>query len=48
MIRAATKVANPPTRRGLLLLATGALLVALFLFAAPQKYARRRPAHAAR
>jgi hypothetical protein len=42
MIRAAGKVANPPTRRGLLLLATGALLVALFLFAPPQKYARKR------
>jgi hypothetical protein len=42
MIRAAAKVQNLPTRRGLLLLATGALLVALFLFAPPEKYARRR------
>ncbi len=44
LIRAAAKAQNPPTRRGLLLLATGALLVALFLFAPPEKYASRPPA----
>lgn len=44
MIRAAAKVQHPPTRRGLLLLATGALLVALFLFAPPEKYDRRSAA----
>jgi hypothetical protein len=43
MIRAAAKVQNPPTRRGLLLLAAGALLVAMFLFAPPEKYSCRLP-----
>lgn len=38
---AAVKLQNPPTRRGLMLLAAGALLVAMFLFAPPEKYARR-------
>ena len=36
LLTAAAKLQNPPTRRGLLLLATGSLLVALFLFAPPQ------------
>jgi hypothetical protein len=37
-ITAAAKLQNPPTRRGLLLLAVGSLLVATFLFAPPEHY----------
>ncbi|MCJ7545050.1 MAG: hypothetical protein MUP47_10915 [Phycisphaerae bacterium] len=43
-IQTAAKVQNLPTRRGLLLLATGALLVALFLFAPPEKYTQTQVA----
>lgn len=36
------RLKKPATRRGLLLLAVGALVAALFLFAPPEKYRRRR------
>lgn len=37
-IRIARRLGNPATGRGLFLLATGAMLTAMFLFAPPQKY----------
>ena len=48
MIAAATKLQKPPTRRGLGLLATGALVAAMFLFAPPETYTRRRSSTHAR
>jgi hypothetical protein len=46
MIAEAQKLENPSRRRGLLLLAAGAMLTAVFLFAPPEKYLRRRFARA--
>ena len=42
LMRLDAKFQRPATRRGLLLLAVGALVLALFLFAPPEKYGRRR------
>ncbi|MBL7133050.1 MAG: hypothetical protein ISS78_03040 [Phycisphaerae bacterium] len=42
LMTAAGKMSNPPTRRGLLLLALGALITAVYLFAPPQWPSRRR------
>jgi len=42
LVRAAQKLQNPGRRRGLLLLATGLVITALFLFAPGRAY-RRKP-----
>ena len=44
LARLDAKLRKVSTRRGLLLLAFGCLVLAIFLFAPPEKYRRRRPA----
>ena len=41
LVSLSAKLEDPPKRRGLLLVATGALLGAMFLFSPPEKYGRR-------
>ena len=41
LMRAARRLSNPPTRRGLLLLALGALITGVYLFIPPQWPSRR-------
>jgi len=43
----ANRLEDPAKRRGLLLLAAGALLAALFVFSAPEKYRGKKPANPA-
>ncbi len=40
-INLAAKLKNPPTQRGLIVLAAGIMLTAMFLFAPPEKYSRQ-------
>ena len=42
LMRAAGRLSNPPTRRGLLLLALGAMITAVYLFTPPQWPSTRR------
>ena len=42
LTRAGRRLSNPPTRRGLWLVSAGLMLAAVFLFAPPHAYRRRR------